>query len=45
MNSVKEIDIKNGMYYFFNNMINIKNLEVNKTKIDEKSSKNSDFLD
>ena len=31
---------KNRTYYFFNNMINIKSLDINKIKIDEKSSKN-----
>ena len=35
MNSVKEIDIKNRTYYFFNDIINIKNLDPNKIKIDE----------
>ena len=35
-NKVKEIDIKNRTYYFFDDMINIKN----KSKIDEKSCKN-----
>ena len=36
MNSVKQNDSKNHAYYFFHNMINIKNLDLNKTKIDEK---------
>ena len=40
MNSVKEINIKNCTYYFFDDMINIKNLDPNKIKIDEKSNKN-----
>ena len=40
MNSVKEIDIKNCTYYFFNDMINIKNLDPNKIKIDEQSNTN-----
>ena len=35
MNSVRETDIKNRTYYFFNDMINIKNLDPNKIKIDE----------
>ena len=35
MSSVKEIDIKNRMYYFFDDMINIKNLDPNKIKKDE----------
>ena len=32
MNSVKEIDIKNHLYYFLDDMINIKNLYLNKIK-------------
>ena len=36
----KDIYIKNRTYYFFDDMINIKNLDLNKTKIDEKSYKN-----
>ena len=36
----KEKDIKNCTYYFFNDMINIKNLDPNKIKIDENSYKN-----
>ena len=40
MNSSKQVDIKNRMYHFFDDMINIKNLDLNKIKIDEKSYKN-----
>ena len=29
-NKFKEIDIKNRIYYFFDDMINIKNLDRNK---------------
>ena len=36
MNSVKEIDIKNCMHY---DMINIKNLDPNKIKIDRNQIK------
>ena len=39
MNSVKEIDIKNHKHYFFNDLINIKNLDPNKIKIDKSHSK------
>ena len=40
-NKVKEeIDIKNRTYYFFNDIINIKNFYSNHVKIDEKSYKN-----
>ena len=40
MNNVKEIDIKNYTYYFFDDMINIKNLDPEKIKTDEKPYKN-----
>ena len=40
MNIVKEIDVKNRTYCFWDDMINIKNLDPNKVKIDEKSYKN-----
>ena len=36
---LKEVNIKNRMSYFFDKMINIKNLDWNKIKIDEKSYK------
>ena len=39
-NKLKDKEIKNPTYYFFNDMINIKNLDPNKIKIDEKSYKN-----
>ena len=32
--------MKNDTFYFFNNMITIKNLDPNKIKLDEKSNKN-----
>ena len=35
MNSVKEINVRNRMYYFFDDMINIKNLDSKKIKINE----------
>ena len=37
---IKYIDIKNHMYYFFHDIINIKNLDPGNIKIDEKSYKN-----
>ena len=40
MYSVKEIDIKNRTYCFFDNVINIKNFDPNRSKIDKKSYKN-----
>ena len=38
-NKVKDIDIKNQTYYFFNDIINIKSFDPNNIKIDEKSYK------
>ena len=35
-NKVKDIDIKNRIYYFFNDIINIKNVDSENIKIDEK---------
>ena len=35
-NKFKDIDIKNHPYYFFGDMINVKNVDLNKIKIDEK---------
>ena len=39
-NKVKDIDIKNRTYYFFNDIINVKKFDPNNTKIDEKPYKN-----
>ena len=39
-NKFKDTDIKNGTYYFFDELINIKNLDLNKLMTDEKSYKN-----
>ena len=35
-NKIKDIDLKIHMYYFFDDIINIKNFDPNKIKIDEK---------
>ena len=40
MGAVKQIDIKNWTYYFYNNMIDIKNFDPILLKIDRKSCKN-----
>ena len=40
MKSLTEINIKICTYYFFNDMMNIKYLDPNKIKIDEKLYKN-----
>ena len=43
MEIVKELDIKNQTYYFFNNMIDIKNFQSNLLKIDKKHYKDFDI--
>ena len=40
MNRLREIDINNGTYYFSDDIINIKNVDPNTLKIDEKSHSN-----
>ena len=40
MGELKQINIKNRSYYFYNDMINLKNFEPNVLKIDKKSYKN-----
>ena len=40
MGSIKEINIKNQTYYFFDDMINIKHFHSNLLKIDKKAYKN-----
>ena len=40
MGEVKQINIKNRTYCFYNNMINLKNFELNLLKLDRKSYKN-----
>ena len=39
-NNVQDIDIKNCIYSFFNDIINIKKFGLNYIKIDEKRYKN-----
>ena len=36
-NKVKDVDVKNYSYYFFNDIINIKISDLNNIKKDEKS--------
>ena len=43
MGSIKEINIKNRTYYFFNDMISIKNFDSNLLKIGKNSYKNIDI--
>ena len=40
MGNIKQISINNRAYYFFNDMINIKDFDSSLLKIDKKSSKN-----
>ena len=40
MEKIKETNIKNRAYYFFDDMINITNIDPNLLKIDKKSYKN-----
>ena len=40
MGAVKQINIKNRTYYFYNDIINLKNFESKLLKIDKKSYKN-----
>ena len=43
MGNVKELNIKNQTYYFFNDMIDIKNFQSNLLKIDKKPYKDFDI--
>ena len=43
MGEVKQINIKNWTYYFYNDMINLKNFEVNSLRIDKKHYKGIDI--
>ena len=40
MEEVKQIDIKNRTYYFYNDIIDLKNFDAGLLKIDKKSYKN-----
>ena len=43
MGNIKEINIKNRTYYFFDDIINIKDFDSNPLKIDKKLYKNIDI--
>ena len=43
MRKVKQIDIKNQTYYFYNNMINIEEFNSSLLKIDKKVYKDIDI--
>ena len=41
MGSIKEINIKNRTYYFYNDIIDIKTFDSNNLKVDKKTVKRS----
>ena len=43
MGSIKEINIKNRTYYFYNDIIDIKTFDSNNLKLDKKTYKNLDI--
>ena len=43
MGKINELNIKNQTYYFYNDMINIKNFDSNLLKIDKKPHKDFDI--
>ena len=43
MRETKELNIKNQTYYFFNDMIDIRNFQSNLLKIDKKHYKDFDI--
>ena len=43
MGSIKEINIKNGTYYFYNDIIDIKTFDSNNLKLDKKTYKDLDI--
>ena len=45
MGVVKQRDIKNRIYYFYNDIINIKKFDSNLSKIDKKSYKDISIYD
>ena len=44
MSCIKEINIKNRTYYFFNDTINIKKFDLNQIKTDQKSYNNLSYV-
>ena len=43
MDEIKELNIKNQTYYYFDDMIDIRNFHSNLLKIDKKSNKDIDI--
>ena len=44
MRSIKEINIKNRTYYFYNDIIDLKTFDSNNLKLDKKTYKNLNIL-
>ena len=44
MGTIKQINIKNGTYYFCNDIIDLKKFDARLLKIDKKSHKNIDIF-
>ena len=42
--TIKQIDIKNRTYYFYNDLINIENFDPSMLKLDKKNSSKSRYL-
>ena len=45
MGELKQINIKNRTYYFYNDIIDIKTFDSNNLKLDKKTYKNLDIYD
>ena len=43
MGSIKQINIKNRTYYFYNNITDIETFDLNSLKVDKKTYKNCDI--
>ena len=43
MGKIKQIEIKNRIYYFYNDIINIEEFDSNLLKVDKKSDKDIDI--
>ena len=43
MGKIKQIEIKNQIYYFYNDIINIEEFDSNLLKVDKKSDKDIDI--
>ena len=43
--TTKQLSLKNGAYYFYNDLINIKNFDRNNLRLDKQSAFNNDVYD